>query len=274
MTDSNEQANDVTELKAHYVYVLIDPRDNDVFYVGMGQGRRGNQHLQDALKEQENDESTWSEKIRRILAIKQAGSEPRTVVVARFNTREEAFAVESVFIKWVYGLSNLTNKVHGHGHDSIRTKDDFQSNLDLDIQRRVRMVVIADEYTQENHSRIIASKLDVYLAERKDLVEAYHEDWTISNITLESINISFYITVLDVAKIECYLPAKAKYGSPIKIRVRSMNGRPSINFTQLATRLNCTINNPNRNPYFRLEEDNINDDLITRLSIYDGKLQP
>ena len=78
MSDNNEQANEAVELKQYYVYILIDPCDNKVFYVGMGQGRRGNQHLQDALKEQENDENTWSEKIRRILAIKKAGSEPRT----------------------------------------------------------------------------------------------------------------------------------------------------------------------------------------------------
>lgn len=274
MTDSNEQANDVTELKAHYVYVLIDPRNNadEIFYVGMGQGRRGNQHLQDALKEQENDENTWSEKIRRILAIKKAGSEPRTVVVARFDTPEEAFAVESVFIKWVYGIAQLTNKIHGHGHDYIRKNGDFLSNPDLDIQRRV--VVIAGQYTQENHDRIIASGLDVYLTKMKDLIKAYHEDWNISDIALESMNVSFYITVLDIAKIECYLPAKAKYGSPIQIRVRSMTGRPSDNFTELATRLNCKIMNQDRNPYFRLAEDNQNDDLIMRLSVYDNKLQP
>ena len=274
MSDSNEQANDVTELKAHYVYVLIDPRNNadEIFYVGMGQGRRGNQHLQDALKEQENDENTWSEKIRRILAIKKAGSEPRTVVVARFDTPEEAFAVESVFIKWVYGIAQLTNKIHGHGHDYIRKNGDFLSNPDLDIQRRV--VVIAGQYTQENHDRIIASGLDVYLTKMKDLIKAYHEDWNISDIALESMNVSFYITVLDIAKIECYLPAKAKYGSPIQIRVRSMTGRPSDNFTELATRLNCKIINQDRNPYFRLAEDNQNDDLIMRLSVYDNKLQP
>jgi hypothetical protein len=274
MSDSNEQANDVTELKAHYVYVLIDPRNNadEIFYVGMGQGRRGNQHLQDALKEQENDENTWSEKIRRILAIKKAGSEPRTVVVARFDTPEEAFAVESVFIKWVYGIAQLTNKIHGHGHDYIRKNGDFLSNPDLDIQRRV--VVIAGQYTQENHDRIIASGLDVYLTKMKDLIKAYHEDWNISDIALESMNVSFYITVLDIAKIECYLPAKAKYGSPIQIRVRSMTGRPSDNFTELATRLNCKIMNQDRNPYFRLAEDNQNDDLIMRLSVYDNKLQP
>jgi hypothetical protein len=88
------------------------------------------------------------------------------------------------------------------------------------------------------------------------------------------MNVSFYITVLDIAKIECYLPAKAKYGSPIQIRVRSMTGRPSDNFTELATRLNCKIMNQDRNPYFRLAEDNQNDDLIMRLSVYDNKLQP
>ncbi len=273
MSDNNEQANEAVELKQYYVYILIDPCDNKVFYVGMGQGRRGNQHLQDALKEQGNDESTWSEKIRRILAIKKAGSEPRTVVVARFDTPEEAFAVESVFIKWVYGIAQLTNKIHGHGQDYIRQQGDFKNNPYLDITRPEIKITKGHGYTQENHDRIIASGLDVYLAKMKDLVEAYYEDWNISNIALESMNVSFYITVAELAKIECYLPAKAQHGSPIKIRVRSMTGRPSDDFTKLATRLNCEIKNPKGNPYFRLEEDNPNHDLISRLEFYDEKLR-
>ena len=51
MSNSNEQASEVIKLKQFYVYVLIDPRDNEVFYVGKGQGERAFQHERDVISQ-------------------------------------------------------------------------------------------------------------------------------------------------------------------------------------------------------------------------------
>ncbi|SEM84035.1 hypothetical protein SAMN04489760_1632, partial [Syntrophus gentianae] len=51
------------------------------------------------------------------------------LVIGRFDTEGEAYAVESMLIHWVYGIENLTNEQSGHGSKSVRKKDDLASTL-------------------------------------------------------------------------------------------------------------------------------------------------
>ena len=116
----------------YYVYELRDPRTNIPFYVGKGKNSRVHAHGAEAAREEQrrreraehsaDDDSSEesSEKIRKIREIRQQGAEVIDVIVGRFQTEDEAYAVESVLIKWVYGFENLTNKVHGHRHALIR----------------------------------------------------------------------------------------------------------------------------------------------------------
>ena len=39
------------EALAYYVYALVDPRDNRIFYIGKGEGNRVFQHAKDSLNE-------------------------------------------------------------------------------------------------------------------------------------------------------------------------------------------------------------------------------
>ena len=41
------------ESLAYYVYALIDPRDNRIFYIGKGKGNRIFQHAKDALYDED-----------------------------------------------------------------------------------------------------------------------------------------------------------------------------------------------------------------------------
>lgn len=117
------------ELKPYYVYELRDPTNgNAVFYVGKGTRRR----IQDHEREANLTEEPNSEKIKRIKDIKAKGCDPTGLVIARFDTEDEAYAVETVLMHWVHGFpddandSGLTNVQAGHGHIYIRPK----GNLD------------------------------------------------------------------------------------------------------------------------------------------------
>lgn len=125
-------------LKRHYVYVLIDPRDEKIFYVGKGQDDRLFQHAKEVSRGAEE-----TAKQKKILEIQVSGNEVQQVVVGRFDTPEEALGVESVLIHWVYGIANLTNIASGHGVDNIRPKGHLEDlpcidEPDLDYCERTK----------------------------------------------------------------------------------------------------------------------------------------
>ena len=96
----------LSDALGHYVYLLVDPRDGKVFYVGKGVSDRCLQH---------DHPDDGAEKAARIAEIKSAGLETKVEIVRHgLASREEAFLVESAVID-VYGIENLTNKVRGHG---------------------------------------------------------------------------------------------------------------------------------------------------------------
>ena len=97
----------------HYVYALVDPRDESIFYVGKASANnRAFSHLRIATGEQK--------KYERICEIRAAGSEP-SVEVLRYALESAAasFEVEAAVIDTL-GLENLTNLVRGHGIDRGR----------------------------------------------------------------------------------------------------------------------------------------------------------
>lgn len=163
MSNSNEQANEVIELKQYYVYVLIDPRDNEVFYVGKGQGERAFQHERDVISQINKlsaDEVIEFEhnKEERIKDILSCSLKVSAFVIGRYNTQVESLAVESTLIKWVYGFDELTNKVHGHGHDSIRAKDDYSELPCIDVPEPIRSN--DGSFTEANKNGIVKYQIE------------------------------------------------------------------------------------------------------------------
>lgn len=96
-------------LREFYAYALIDPRDGSIFYVGKGKRERILHHAGqiviaetfedcDDSEVNLNSDQSRTEKEQRIAEIKMAGLDVIERVLARFNTEDEAFAVESVLI--------------------------------------------------------------------------------------------------------------------------------------------------------------------------------
>jgi uncharacterized protein len=94
---------EVAEILQSYVYMYIDPRNGELFYIGKGKGSRLFAHL---------DDQSDSEKVARIAAIRHAGLEPQIDVLRYGLSDSEAALVEAAAIDLI-GKERLTNCVAG-----------------------------------------------------------------------------------------------------------------------------------------------------------------
>jgi len=103
-----EFSTSIVEAIGYYVYLLRDPRDGEIFYIGKGVGNRVFCHLSDSL-----DAELESDKLGRIREITNAGFHVDHQIVRHGLTEKESFEVEAALID-VLGLKGLTNMVQGH----------------------------------------------------------------------------------------------------------------------------------------------------------------
>ena len=136
MAGSESFAPGVTEKLGFYVYLLIDPRDGEVFYVGKGTGDRCFQHLKQAHHTKANATAEFG-RLDRIRGIEAAGYETRIEVLRHGLDAETAYAVEAAAID-LLNLADLTNLVTGtHSAEVGR-----MSATDLDQPLRGQVMAI------------------------------------------------------------------------------------------------------------------------------------
>ncbi|MEL7643051.1 MAG: GIY-YIG nuclease family protein, partial [bacterium] len=100
---------DIADVLKSYVYLYIDPRNNELFYVGKGTEDRLFAHLRDQSE---------SKKVARIAEIRKNGYEPQIDVLRYGLSNSEAALVEAAVIDLI-GKDNLTNKVSGYHSNSF-----------------------------------------------------------------------------------------------------------------------------------------------------------
>ncbi len=94
----------VGERLGYYVYLYVDPRSHEPFYVGKGQGDRALAHLHDTSE---------NRKVAKIKEIQAAGLEPQIDILVHGLTSEQtAFRIEASVIDAI-GTDKLTNAVRG-----------------------------------------------------------------------------------------------------------------------------------------------------------------
>ncbi|MDE6409327.1 MAG: endonuclease [Muribaculaceae bacterium] len=118
-----------------YVYALIDPRDNRIFYVGKGTGNRVYQHAQAALVD-----DSQNLKLSTIREIKGLGLDVKYYIIRHNLTEQEAYLVESSIIDLLtYPAFNkeniLTNIVSGHHQWNEGIKTDEEINILYDCPK-------------------------------------------------------------------------------------------------------------------------------------------
>ncbi len=89
----------------YYVYVYIDPRDNQVFYIGKGKGNRAFSHLYD---------NSESEKVARIKEVKSENKEPIIEILIHGIESDEVIKKIEASIIDMIGINKLTNIQRGY----------------------------------------------------------------------------------------------------------------------------------------------------------------
>jgi len=190
----------LSDALGHYVYLLIDPRNGEVFYVGKGVRGRCFEH--DYAEE-------GASKAARFTEINAAGLEVKVDIIRHgMASKEEAFLVESAVID-VCGIENLTNKVRGHG------ATDFG---------RASLAALAARYAPEEavilHRVVFVKLADTYRKgmSADDLYESARGVW---NLSVEKAQDYAYVLALwEGLVVEVYHVTRWQPANPANYRMR------------------------------------------------------
>lgn len=161
------------EALAYYVYALVDPRDNRIFYIGKGKGNRVFQHAKDSLNE--DDRSLKLDIIRSIL---NEGKKVGLYILRHNLTEDTAYVIESVLIDLLtYSKFNkknlLTNVVAGHHQwdEGIKDVDEIDaiyncSKIDINHGDVLLLVSLNKSFDQAKADGVYR-RIDIYEATRK-----------------------------------------------------------------------------------------------------------
>lgn len=121
-----EFSNAVCERIGYYVYILKDPRNDTIFYVGKGKGNRLFQHVQCAL-----ENVTDNDKYNLIREIHKDGKEVEHFILRHGLEEKLSLEIESTIID-LLGIENLTNSVKGHDtwERGLKTVDEVFQHYD------------------------------------------------------------------------------------------------------------------------------------------------
>jgi hypothetical protein len=142
--------NIVTQSGKSYVYALINPDTQKIFYIGKGKGNRVFQHFLDARSGAfDLNDTEKLAKIRELLALDHKESNIAHIL-AIADSEENAYLLETLYIKFVVGYSNLSNIQPGKCSDLFRARDDWSLRYGFDIpliiEKGQKRVELLDEF--------------------------------------------------------------------------------------------------------------------------------
>lgn len=189
----------------HYVYMLIDPRDNSIFYVGKGYGNRVFDHVNGALKSEADGDN---EKCALIREIVESENKVKHFIVRWGLSEDEALSIESVLIDLfshpIFKAGDLKNKIEGHGTSMYG----IQSTTE--IERKISRGDISQADIDKSGYNILCITVTKPL-EGPALYDRVRGAWNLSIDRAKKADLVFAVyggTVIGIYKPECWEPAK------------------------------------------------------------------
>jgi hypothetical protein len=181
---------DIADVLKSYVYLYIDPRNNELFYVGKGTEDRLFAHLRDQSE---------SKKVARIAEIRKNGYEPQIDVLRYGLSNSEAALVEAAVIDLI-GKDNLTNKVSG-----------YHSNSFGRLTSQELMLLVDAKQVQVKHNAILLTINSLYRSGMSplELYETTRGCWRVGS-RRSKVEYAFSLfrgIVLEVYRIDQWFPA-------------------------------------------------------------------
>ena len=173
----------VKEALRYYVYALVDPRNNKIFYIGKGKENRVFQHAKGALDDILEDALSENAPNLKLDTIRSIISEGKKVAyyIIRHNLEEkEAYLVESTLIDMLtYSSFNhdnqLTNLVAGHHQwdEGIKTIEEINvlydcAKIEVKDGDYILLVNLNQSYNQTK-AKGVYKRNDIYESTRKVL---------------------------------------------------------------------------------------------------------
>ncbi|MDE0334080.1 MAG: hypothetical protein OXI64_03910 [Defluviicoccus sp.] len=143
----------------YYVYLLIDPRNCQTFYVGKGKDDRLFAHVNDVLN-LETDEERLTAKVQRIKEIRNAGYDVIHVVHRHGMDENTALEVEACLIDYIDDLKNDMSGIGvGRGPMTARQIERRYAAepMVLNENHRLLFIVIKDSTLRETRNDVYAA---------------------------------------------------------------------------------------------------------------------
>lgn len=200
ITSFSEKA--IESLNGSYVYALIDPRNEKVFYIGKGTGNRVFSHEIESGKSRESEKK----KIQQIREIENSGYSVKRLIVNWGLSENEAFVAEATLINLLNRMPDiqLTNEVSGHHvHESLTTEE---------FELQYGAVPLEKEDIKHSILVIKINKLYRRGMSEEELYDAVRCFWAASLKSIEARKVKYVFGVYNGLIVGVYKPDVWHYG--------------------------------------------------------------
>lgn len=188
-------------LNGFYVYALVDPRNDEIFYIGKGTGNRVFSHEAESNKTQKVEKL----KIQKIQDIEKSGFSVKRIIVNWGLSEEAAFASEATLINLTKYITDihLTNEVSGHHVHEALTVEDFE----------LQYGAIPLKKEDVKHSILVIKINKLYRKNMTDdeLYDAIRGYWCASLKTIETRKVEYVFGVYNGLIVAVYKPDEWHY---------------------------------------------------------------